>query len=58
MKSLKENLVSGSVKSRSVDRWVGGRWVCLLVGKWSLVAWSRVGESVIGGFNKTRVCHL
>ena len=55
IKSLKQNLVSGTVNFGSVDRWVGGWWIAWSVGKWSVVSWSVVCWSVVGGFNKTQL---
>lgn len=34
------------------------RWVGALLGKWSVVDWSVVVESVDGGFNKTLFCKI
>ena len=38
----------------SVGRWVCGRRISGSVRKWSVVGWSFVDESVVGGFDKTR----
>ena len=35
-----------------VGPWVGGQWVGELLGKWSEVGWSKIGRSVVNGFNK------